>query len=129
MATAAFSCDCMMTSIEIHIKETHSIVTVKVVELLDTKKERQEYYTSKPDHSYRVKVEVVSVFKGNFMTGQIIELKSEFSNCDIYYKINNEYLLFLEKDEGNYKMKHCSYSEHIDNAGQVMKTLKIELKE
>jgi hypothetical protein len=52
----------------------------------------------------------------------------EYSNCDIYYKDKNEYLLFLRKDGEKYFMKHCSYSEHIDNAKDNLKAIEKELK-
>ena len=127
--TISLACTCTMTPIENHIQETDIIVTVQVVELLDTKEEREEYYFSKPDQGYRVKVKVLKLFKGELQTEQIIELDSEFSNCDIYYKDKNNYLLFLKKEGDKYYMKHCSYSEHIDNAEKNITAIEKELKE
>ena len=124
----SFACTCEMTPIENHIHETNFIVTAQVVELLDTPEEREDYYFSKPDQSYRVKVKITKTFKGNLKEVQIIELGSEYSNCDIYYKDKNEYLLFLRKDRNKYIMKHCSYSEHIDNAKENLKAIGKELK-
>lgn len=124
----SFACTCEMTPIENHIHETDFIVTVQVIEMLDTQKEREDYYFSKPDQSYRVKIKITKTFKGDFKEGQIIELGSEYSNCDIYYKDKNEYLLFLRKDGEKYFIKHCSYSEHIDNAKDNLIAIEKELK-
>ena len=118
------SCDCIMTPIEKHVKKTKYIISVKVVELLDTDDEKQEYLYSIPNHSYRVKVMVTSVLKGNFKIGQIIEINSGFSNCDIYFQDKSEYLLFLTKEQKKYLTKHCSYSEQIGNDKQVLEELK-----
>lgn len=126
--TLSIACTCEMTPIENHIHETDFIVTAQVVELLDTQEEREDYYFSKPDQSYRVKIKITKVFKGDFKEEQIIELGSEFSNCDIYYKDNNEYLLFLIKEGELYIMKHCSYSEQIDNSAENLKVIGKELK-
>lgn len=127
-ATISLACTCEMTPIENHIDNTDLIVTAEVVDLLDTQKEREGYVLSKPDHSYRVKIKITKVFKGAFQEGQIIELDSEYSNCDIYYKDQNEYLLFLRKEGGKYFMKHCSYSAHRINADKSIKTIKEKLK-
>ncbi len=81
-----------------------------------------------PDQSYRVKVKIIKMFKGEFQEEGLIELDSEFSNCDIYYKDNNRYLLFLRKKEKKYFMKHCSYSEHVDNTHENIKVIEKEIK-
>ena len=124
----SFACTCTMTPIENHIHETDFIVMAQVIELLDTQEEREDYHFSKPDQSYRVKMKITKAFKGDFKEEQIIELGSEFSNCDIYYKDNNEYLLFLRKEREKYFMKHCSYSEHIDNAKENLREIEKGLK-
>jgi hypothetical protein len=124
----SFACTCEMTPIENHIHETDFIVTVQVIEMLDTQEEREDYFFSKPDQSYRVKVEITKTFKGDFKERQIIELGSNFSNCDIYYKDKNEYLLFLRKDGEKFFINPCSYSEHIEKAKENLIAIEKELK-
>ena len=125
----SLACTCDMVPIEDEIRETDYIVLVQIVELLDTKEEREDYYFSKPDQSYRVKVKILKTFKGEFQTEQIVELGSDFSSCDIYYIENNEYLLFLIKEGDKYITKHCSYSEHVDNAEENIKAVEAELNQ
>lgn len=100
-----------MTPIEEHIKDTRFILIGQVVELLDTKKEREDYMFSIPNKSYRVKVKVQTSYKGKIEEGQIIELNSDFSNCSIYFESGGKYLLFLDKQNGKYLQRLCSYSE------------------
>ena len=110
------ACDCIMTPIGKHINETKFIVVARVVKLLDSKKEREDNYFSVQDRSYKVAVKIETIYKGLLKHNQIIELGSEFSNCDIYFRDKEKYLLFLYKKGKKYFVKHCSYSEHIDNA-------------
>ena len=117
-----------MTPIKTHIKDTRNIVEVEVVELLDTPEERIEYYFNKPDQSYRVKVRILTSYKGKLKTGDLIDLDSEFSNCDIYFKDKHKYLLFLNKKKNRFSVKHCSYSERIENANENIVAIETVLK-
>lgn len=123
----SLACLCELTPIENHIKESKYIATVEVVELLDTDEERKKYYFSDADKSYRVKVKILTNYKG-FRNEEIIELDSEFTNCDIYFEINNHYLLFLYKEGDKYLMQHCSYNEHIKNAKENIRAIEKALK-
>ncbi|KAA9340589.1 hypothetical protein [Adhaeribacter soli] len=127
-AVSSWACTCTMTPIESHIKETKNIVIIEVVELLDTPEERIDYYFSKPDQSYRVKVRIITSYKGKLKTGELIDLDSEFSNCDIYFKDKQKYLLFLDKKKYKYSVRHCSYSESIENGDKNIVAIETVLK-
>lgn len=127
LAWILLSCDCIMEPIENEVGNAKFIITGKVVELLDTKQEREQYsFIGNIDisRSYRVKLRVLNSFKGNFRKGQIIELGSNFSNCNIRFNENGEYLLFLEKKQNKYFQKYCSYSEKLQTAEKTIEKIK-----
>lgn len=123
----SMACTCTMTPIKEHIKTTKTIVVGKVVKLLDTEEERKDYYFSDSNRSYRILLEIETVYKGRLKKSQVIELGSTFSNCDIYYKSEEKYLLFIEKKGKRYFMRHCSYNEQLDNATDNIKNIENEL--
>ena len=116
-ANFLFACDCIITPIERHIKETKYVITGQVIALLDTDKEKAKYSIYPiGDRAYRVKVKIQNSFKGKLLNEQTIELDSRFKNCDMYFTKNESYLLFLHKIKGKYYVKHCSYNETIKNS-------------
>ena len=88
------ACDCIMTPITAQIKETNYIVTGRVIALLDNDLEKAEHHETNPLQSYRVKLKINDNLKGNLKNDEIIELSSEFSNCDIYFTKNETWRLF-----------------------------------
>ena len=126
----SLSCDCTMTPIEEHIKNTEFIVEGQVIELLDTDNERKEYNSSNPNLSYRVKFKILKCYKGGFTNDQIIRFDSDFSNCSLSFKRNGKYLLFLDNSEkeSEFLQRTCSYNEKLENAGKYIKKIKKETK-
>lgn len=122
------SCMCEMTPLDEHLKSTKTIVVGRVVQLLDTEEERENYIFSNPSNSYRVLIEIETVYKGRVKKSRIIELGSQFSNCDIYFNNGKKYLLFLEKKGKRYFMRHCSYSGELDKVVDTIKDIENELK-
>ena len=126
----SFACDCIMTPIENHIKETQFIITAQVIELLDTMENEHYFENFDPTRSYRVKVRIMSSYKGGLLEGQIIELGSDFSNCSIYFNNNGKYLLFLDKYKisNKYFQKICSYSAKLEDAKHYIKIIEKKTK-
>jgi hypothetical protein len=129
-AWLSLACDCIMTPIENHIKETKFIVTGQVLELLDTKEGGHYFQAFDSTRSYQVKIKILSSYKGGLGEGQIIEIGSDFSNCSFYFNKNGKYLLFLNKDKkaNKYFQRTCSYSEKIENATEYLKTIEKQTK-
>ena len=124
----SISCDCTKSPIEKHIKDTKYIITAEVTELLDEKK-NETVDKLLPKTSHKVKVSVISSYKGGFKKAQILELGSDYSDCSFIFKPNHKYLLFLEKNDGSnkyYPIK-CSYNEELDQAGSSIKKIEKQL--
>lgn len=112
------ACDCLMSSLGVEIEETEIILKVKVTQILDTENEREEYLypnysktNNKVTSGFRVKLNILEIFKGKFTHGETIDLESNFSNCEFKYQSGNEYILFLKKENDEFFLKPCSYSE------------------
>jgi len=123
IATISLGCDCIMTPIENHIRETKYIVTGEVVKLLDTKEEGYYFQNFDSTKSYQVKIKILNCYKGGLEEGQIIELGSDFTNCSFYFDNNGRYLLFLDKKKNKYFQKHCSYSGKLENAADNIRVI------
>ncbi len=125
-------CDCIMTTLDNHLEKVNLILRVKVVQILDTKKERENHLI--PDLlnassiGYRAKLEVVRNLKGNIQKGDLININSTFSNCEFKYKIGQEYILFLRQDNDEIFIEPCSYSEEITDTRKCKRYLKKILK-
>lgn len=129
-AWISLSCDCIMTPIKEHIKNTDFIVGGKVVELLDSENDREQYVSTDPECSYRIKLKLVKCYKGGLSKDQIILIDSDYTNCSIYFKLDSKYLLFLDKSEGKneFRQRTCSYSEKWGNAGKYVKAINKQMK-
>lgn len=130
LAWVSIACDCIMTPIESHIKETSYIVTGQVIALLDTREEEHYYLTFDTTRSYQVKIKIMDSYKGGFAEGQIIELGSDYSDCSFYFKRAEKYLLFLTKDKNSekYFQRTCSYSEKLENASNYIAAIEKQTK-
>ena len=131
LAWVSLSCDCIMTPIETHIKETDFIVTGQVCQLLDNIND-ENYYFKKFDstRSYMVKIRVLNSYKGRLKEGQIIELGSKSPGCSLYFFAGGKYLLFLTKDKNSdkYFQRICSYSQIIEKASNDINTIERQIK-
>ncbi|MCB0644595.1 MAG: hypothetical protein KDC44_23285 [Phaeodactylibacter sp.] len=95
------------------------ILRVKAVQILDTKEEIDSY--SIPDSQtekntgYRANLEIIRNLKGSFKEGESISINSTFSNCEIKYQVDKEYILFIRQKNNEFFIETCSYSEPILN--------------
>ncbi len=121
----SLACDCVMTPISDHIKDTHFILTGQVIELLDKEEDGHYFQSFDTTRSYTSKIKVLNSYKGKLKEGQIIELGSDFSKCSICFKKGGKYLLFLSKNttSGKYFQKACSYSEVIENSSNYIEAI------
>ncbi|MGB4848609.1 MAG: hypothetical protein WBP41_11860, partial [Saprospiraceae bacterium] len=122
----SISCDCIMTPIEEHIRDTEFIIEGKVVRLLDSDQERMDFNLSNPNFAYRVQIEIIKCYKGGLDNGQIIELNSDYTNCSLYFELSGKYLLFLNKsqNQNEFTQRTCSYNEKMKNARKFIKSIK-----
>lgn len=118
------ACDCIMTSIKSQFKETDFIVTGQVIALLDDDKEKAEYLEVNSKQSYKVKLKIKDSFKGGLSKEQIIEIGSNFTNCDIHFIKDKTYLLFLSKDRDKYYLRPCSYSDLVKHSKKYIRKIK-----
>lgn len=122
------ACDCVMTPVVSHVKEARIIVVGRIIELLDAKEQKEALLYNRVNHSYRVKVLIKENLKGELNEGQIVELNSDYSNCDLTYENSKEYILFLVKERGNYYNKPCSYSGLSENSKGLIRMVRKSLK-
>lgn len=114
-----------MTSVEQHIRETSTIVSCRVIKLLDTEEFRRSMISSSPDRSYSVDVVITHVYKGEVRGGDTLRIAPpDPSNCDLYFRAESEYVLFGEINETDFMVRTCSYSEPIELAEKVLAALR-----
>ncbi|WP_416864763.1 MAG: hypothetical protein ACMVP2_19725 [Imperialibacter sp.] len=102
------SCDCVSGPIATQFDGSDYVVTAEVVELLDSPSEREEFHWPQKDQSsYRVKIRVTRSFKDSLKAGEIIELDSDFTNCDPLFELGEVYLLFLHSQDGKFREIPC----------------------
>lgn len=120
----SLGCDCIMTPLKKHIKTTKYIITGKVVALLD---KPEDHYPLRYDttRSHRVKIAVTDCYKGELKNGQVIEIDSDHSNCELFFKKDSLYLLFLNKETNSehFRERTCSYSEELKNAAAYINVI------
>ena len=104
------ACDCIITPISSQIKASKYVVTGRVIFLLDTDKEKQNYLSS-TNKAYRITLKITKAYKGNLQKNQTIEISSEFTNCDILFIKKERYLLFLCLIDNKYFVNQCSSSD------------------
>lgn len=118
----SIACTCIMTPVRSHIETTKHIVKAKVVTILDT----ANIFGGPASESagYEVLVDITKQYKWRGKKQKQIRIHSEFSSCDIYFKKNEEYILFLKKKGKNYFIRYCSYSQQIeDDSDDVLSEL------
>jgi hypothetical protein len=113
----AIGCDCILVPMESQIKDSEYVLRVKVVRLLDTKRERIDYHfpDTNDNRSYRAHVGIMTVYKGT-VKEKSIDMSTEYTNCEPYYKLDGEYLLFVRKVDEKYFVIHCTYSTELDRS-------------
>lgn len=101
------------------------ILSCRVVKLLDTDEYRQAMISSLPDHSYRVDVVVTQVYKGKVMRNDTLRIAPlDPSNCDFYFQMGREYVLFGDIKAFTFEVRTCSYSEEMEHADNVLTALR-----
>ncbi len=110
-------CDCIMTPLDNQVKGSEYILKIKVIGLLDTRQERIDYHypDTNDNRSYRARVEVMTVYKGT-VDEKIIDLATTFTNCEPYYELSGEYLLFVKKVDDEYFIIPCTSWTKLDKS-------------
>ena len=122
----AGACDCVMTALPQHIRTTPYLLTGTVLEVLDgTTQEGRAYRrfqrlltqadTVLNGHSVRLRIQ--QAFKGKLKAGDLMEVDSHYSNCELTFGVGKQYLLFLHQEKERFFITMCSYSDEI-NTGQ-----------
>lgn len=118
----AMACTCVLTPIENDIKTTKYIIQGRVKSLVNV--DTASYRGIGPfGGSYEAILTIDRTFKWKRKKLREIQIHSDFSNCHIYYKVGEEYILFLIKKKGKYYIRTCSYSERIENGAEVLSSL------
>ncbi|MGI4886352.1 MAG: hypothetical protein ACRYFR_15455 [Janthinobacterium lividum] len=135
---AAQACDCIIVSIKQQIKSIPYIVRGEVIEVLNRNtKEHQDYrqilatpgQKDTTRYGYTVKIRIENNFKGHFKAGDIIEINSTYSNCDLIFELNKQYALFLHQEKQLLFTVPCSYSVLLGKnkeSKRLLKTICIE---
>lgn len=123
-SNVSFSCDCILQPIESDFENIDYVVIAEVIELLDTKDEREKFhFPQDTQKSYRVKIRVSKSFKANFRKDQIVELDSEFTNCDPLFKLGESYLLFLYEKDQKFLEVPCTYWGEVSQLKNEIQTI------
>ena len=137
-APAAMACECFMSPVQGHIKSTPYLLRGKVLEILDgnTKEGRESNYFRRNmnqrdtlSHGYTARILIQEDFKGHFKTGDIIDVSSTYTTCDILFDMGKEYLLFLHNENNELFTTKCSYSDSLASSKETRKLLKYARKE
>lgn len=118
-----YGCDCILTPLNSHIKTTKYIVKAKAEMLLDTLDTDKVRNYRPSNGSYEAIIYINKRYKWRGKKSPQIKISSDFSNCDIYYRKGEEYILFLTKKGRKYFIRQCSYSEVVDNKSEVLTAL------
>lgn len=120
----SYACDCILQPIESDFENIEYVVIAEVIELLDTKEEREEFhYPQDTQKSYRVKIKISKSFKANFRKDQIVELHSEFTNCDPLFSLGESYLLFLYEKDQKFLEVPCTYWGEVSQLKNEIQTI------
>jgi hypothetical protein len=116
--------------VERAVSKSKIIVVAQVVELLDTQRERRlARYHPRQYESYRVKIKVKQSLKGPLSRYEVIEIKSDYSDCVLTYDKRKEYLLFLEKKGRIYEEQICTKSRMVKDGELLIKEVKRVMKD
>jgi hypothetical protein len=137
-APAAVACECFMSPIEGHIRATPSLLRGKVLKILDgnTKEGRESRNFRSTmnlqdtiSYGYTARILIQEDFKGRFKAGDIINISSTYTTCDILFDVGQEYLLFLHNENNELFTTKCSYSESLATSKDTRKLLKYAREE
>jgi|GEM_PF-6094282 len=118
-------CLCDPLPIKKEIKRTKYIIRCSIKTLLDTTDiYNNPVSVNEREGSYEVLVTINEPYKWQGKKPKEIKISSTFSSCDMFFKKNEEYILFLNKYKGKYYIQFCSYNMQIDNAEHVIKALR-----
>ena len=120
---SGWACECAVSTIQTDVQSTSFIAVGRVIELLDTDQDRENYVWRQPGHAHRVRFEVQEAFKG-LSPGQVITIESNFNDCAFYFKYNAEYVLFIEKFRGHYMAHICTYSGRTESSQDTIRYLR-----
>ena len=118
-STAAFACDCVVYTIEQIIPITEVIIRGRFISvennpfpLMPGEKEEDRLY-------YEGRIIVTEVLKGEkIKVGDTITVKSDYSDCSVYYKMSKEYLFFASKRDNGIESDGCSFTTEYDAIGK-----------
>ncbi|MDB5235610.1 MAG: hypothetical protein JWR44_2603, partial [Hymenobacter sp.] len=122
-----------MSPVKQHIKSTPYLLTGKVIEILDgNTREGRDYHIflrsiniqDTISRGYTARIRILKDFKGKYKTGDIIEIHSTYSSCDMLFDIGKEYVLFLHKENDYLFPTYCSYTDKLDGSQQAVELMK-----
>ena len=132
---AAFGCDCLMPPIQEHIRQTPFLLRATATQLLDgasqeSRDHRQFVRSMNPQadtvtrgHEARIRIE--EDYKGLLKAGDMLDISSHYSNCELTFQVGQQYLLFLHQENGKFFITMCSYSEQLDGSSAVNNVLEM----
>lgn len=132
------ACECFMSPIAGHIKTTPYLLRGKVLEILDgNTKEGQESRSFRSgmnqrdtiSRGYTARILIQEDFKDHFKAGDIIDLSSTYTTCDMLFEVGKEYLLFLHNKNKTFFTTNCSYSEDLTSSEESRKLLRYARRE
>jgi len=115
-----FSCDCDGEySYDTEFYHCDVVLSAKIISVLDQTKD-----------SYKVKVEIQNIFKGDSISEFLVYSIPEnfeviengdtliyMSDCDIYLRVGEEWLIYADKNnEGRYGIHYCSPAKRLNEA-------------
>ncbi|MDO7853018.1 hypothetical protein [Hymenobacter convexus] len=129
-----------MTPVQQHIKSTPYLLTGKALEILDgNTREGRDYHNflrsigiqDTISRGYSMRIIIENDFKGRYKAGDIIEIHSTYSNCDMLFSMDKTYVLFLHKEQNKLFPTYYSYSNVLDGSQasiDLVQAIRTELK-
>jgi hypothetical protein len=123
---ASNACECAPSRLIQTYKSSKYVVKVKVVEITDSIQYDLFSNPLNPPYKYgnRPVLKVQKVYKGPLINGTI-KLAATNSMCDYYFKLGNEYVIFIDQFQGELVTSVCNNNFELPNnkALREVKTL------
>ncbi|MGB0870589.1 MAG: hypothetical protein ACPGSD_13410 [Flavobacteriales bacterium] len=122
---SGFCCSCVpKPNVETSYKLSDIVIAAKVIEIIAPKidtsitKNREIMYR-RAAHGYTIKLELISIYKGKKMSKYLTILPEE-SNCEYYFQLGQEYLIYGWIDNGGLRTNVCYRTAQLEENNDLV---------